>query len=341
MPDLVALCLVGAFGRGEGSVIQAPGGWRPLNDYDLVLVHRAGARVPDLSGLRRSLARELGFEHVDVELIAEDMLPRLPVSMHAYDLKYGGRVIHGAPDVLDRIPPIAPEAVNLDHARLLLFNRLTCLLQWIEAADLERPPAMEHRLPMAYMAHKVMLSVAASRLARSGLHDVHYAERARRFRARFSGEPALIALVEASTEFKLAPPSEVPDPRPLWFDVRDAYVSEIRAVVELTHGRAFPDWPSFARVHEGNRARDRLRKVKWWLLDRSKLTDIQVGQRRADVELAELLLTAAPGRDGTFEEDATQLARARIAPYAPDPGAGWEACRRAAVALDLTYLHPP
>ena len=39
------------------------------------------------------------------------------------------------------------------------------------------------------------------------------------------------------------------------------------------------------RRHEGNRARDRLRKVKWWLLDRAKYDDIRNMNRRVDVEV--------------------------------------------------------
>ena len=340
VPDLEALVLVGAFGRGEGSVVADDAGLRPLNDYDLVLVHRAGAPPGDLAPVRVALAAELGFEHVDVELVDAGQLDRLPPTMHAFDLKAGGRVIAGDPRVLERIPAIAPEQVGLGAARLLLFNRLTCLLQAITADDLSSEPAPARRLPMAYMAHKVMLSVATAKLARAGQHAAHYAERARRFAALYHGQPDLVRLVEASTRFKLAPPGRVDDPRPLWFEVREAYLSEIAEVCTLTYGRAFPDWEAFAAVYEGNRPRDALRKLKWWVLDRRKLSDIRVGQRRADVELAELHLTAAPRRDGTFDPAAVAAAARRVERYLRARPSGFEACRREAVRLDLTYLHP-
>lgn len=338
VPQLDALVLVGAFGRGEGSMVHDAGGWRPLNDYDLVLVHRGPA--PDVDAVRRALAAELGFDHLDVEVLESSHLARLPASMHAYDLKYGGRVIAGDARALERIPPIAAEQVDLATARLLLFNRLTCLLEGVTSDDLTGPPAPARRLRMAYLAHKVVLAVATSRLARAGLHDVRYAERARRFASRFASEPALVALVEAATRFKLAPPAEVADPRALWFDARDAYLAEIAQVLALTHGRRFADWRDFARVHEGDRALDRLRKVRWWLFDRRKLADIEGWELRVDVELAELFLIAAPARDGGFDGPLVAAAAARLARHAGEPLAGFEPCRSAAVRLDLAFLHP-
>lgn len=333
VPELDALVLVGAFGRGEGSMVHDAAGWRPLNDYDLVLVHRGAA--PDVDPVRRALARELGFDHLDVEVIESARLAALPASMHAFDLKYGGRVIAGDARALERIPAIAPEQVDLGPARLLLFNRLTCLLEGVTERDLVAPPA--HAFRMAYMAHKVILATASARLARMGRHAVHYAERARRFAALY---PAEAPLVEASTRFKLAPPAAVADPRALWFDARDFYLAEIAAVVAQTHGRPFASWSDFARVHEGDRARDRWRKVKWWLLDRGKYLDIRAGQRRADVELAELFLTAAPDRAGGFDAALVEAAAARLAPHAGEALQGFEACRAAAVRLDLAFLHP-
>lgn len=115
----------------------------------------------------------------------------------------------------------------------------------------------------------------------------------------------------------------------------------IRRVCEETHGCAFPDGDAFAAVHEGSRGRDALRKVKWWLMDRGKYADIAAGQRRADVELAELYLTGAPRRDGGFEAHGVERARERLGPYTRARLPDWEACRAAAVGLDLTYLHPP
>jgi hypothetical protein len=341
VPRLELLALVGAFGRGEGTMVRDERGWRPYNDYDLVLVHSAPEPPTALSDCRRTLAAELGFTHLDVEVLALDALATLPPSMHAHDLKHGGLVFHGDPALLDRIPRMTGRDVGPDPARLLLFNRLTCLLEGTTATALREPPQGAARFRMAYLAHKVRLSTAAAALAARGDYHESYRERAARFRAAFPDRPDEAAAVEESTRFKLDPPAEVPDPRPLWFAVRDAYLTELRRQLETTFARPFPAWADFAPVHEGDRSRDSFRKLKWWVLDRRKYTDIVDSTLRVDVELAEIYLTAAPRPDGSFDDGLVQLARERLAPHDPGPLGDWEACRASAVRLDLARIHVP
>ena len=52
----------------------------------------------------------------------------LPLTMPAYDLKYGSYVLRGDPRVLDRIPEWAPAAMPKGEALTLLLNRSAGLL---------------------------------------------------------------------------------------------------------------------------------------------------------------------------------------------------------------------
>jgi len=339
VPRLTALVLVGAFGRGEGTVVRDAGGVRAYNDYDLVLVHPAGVAVPDLRARRRALAAALGVTHVDVEVLSEDELARLPPTMHAHDLKAGGRVVHGDPAVLERVPALAGADVDRGAARLLLFNRLTCLLECVRAPFFREAPAGAERFWMAYMTHKVMLSVGAAMLVVERLYHHGYRERLARFSERFAARPELVALLSEATRFKLDPPAEVPDPRPAWFAVREPYLALVKSLAEEALGPA-AGWDELARAYRGDRARDALRKAKWWVLDRRKYDDIVNSARRKDIELAEIYLTAAVRADGSFDAELTARGRDLLAPHTAAGLDDWEACRAEAVRLDLCHVHP-
>ena len=340
VPEAEALVLVGAFGRGEGTVVRGPTGPRAYNDYDLVLVHPRRVAVPDLTPRRRELARALGVTHVDVEVLESEGLAQLPPTMHAHDLKHGGWVLHGNPEVLARVPDIAGSAVDAGAARLLLFNRLTCLLECVRAPFFAEAPEGAERFWMAYMTAKVMLSVGAALLVRRGLYHHGYRERLARFRNAFAAEPELVRMLEVATALKVDPPPEVEDPRPAWFAVRARYLALVKEMAEEALGERFAGWDALAKAYEGDRARDAFRKVKWWVLDRRKHEDIVNSGRRKDVELAEIYLTAAVREAGGFDPELTARGRERLAAHAQEPLADWESCRVAAVRLDLTHVHP-
>jgi hypothetical protein len=223
---------------------------------------------------------------------------------------------------------------------LLLFNRLTCLLESVQMNYFRSGAANgAAAFRMAYMAHKVLLCVGESMLARAGLYHVSYRERARLFAERFPDHPELVSQLAASTRFKLEPPEDPGNPVPVWFTARAYYLEELARCVTATHGHSFPDWVAFAHTYEGNRRRDVLRKLKWFLLDQRKYRDICEGNRRVDIELAELMLIAAARPEGPFDAALTAHAAARLSPHFPGPLPDWEACRAAAVQLDYRFVH--
>ena len=50
---LSAVLLAGGFGRGEGTIVQTTEGYRPINDYDMIVV------VPDRKNLPAQLLEAL------------------------------------------------------------------------------------------------------------------------------------------------------------------------------------------------------------------------------------------------------------------------------------------
>lgn len=129
LPDAEAVVLVGGFGRGEGAVVVGPDGPVPYNDYDLVVVVPDEAEAwPALRAAARSLRGRLAVDAVDLIPRARDRWTRLEPSMFHVDLRAGGRVLHGAPDLLERLPVYGPDAVGPADAAVLMRNRLvTCL----------------------------------------------------------------------------------------------------------------------------------------------------------------------------------------------------------------------
>jgi len=43
---LCAILLTGGFGRGEGSIVETSEGYRPINDYDMILVVHNRKKLP-------------------------------------------------------------------------------------------------------------------------------------------------------------------------------------------------------------------------------------------------------------------------------------------------------
>jgi hypothetical protein len=341
-----ALVLVGGFGRGEGTVIRDGGGFRPYNDYDLVVIHpRPGECGPVVASLPR-LARQLGLGHVDAEIMSAGELARASPSMHVHDMVHGGHVFHGDPAILSSVPArsAAGDQVGVGPASQLLLNRLTCLLECVRGEHFAAPPrTAEERFGIAYFAGKVLLSVAAAMLAERRAHATSYVERARRFRRAFPHDPDLCRAVDEATAFKLDPPREPPggaETVALWFAVRDRYLEALLRFAGLAAGRAFDRWEEYERWRRAGRWLDELRKARWWLFDRRRRDDIIGWNRLTDVQLACACLTRAVRPDGSFDAELTDRARGFLSPHTPHAMEGWEETRAECVRCDYAFVHP-
>ncbi len=127
VPDAEAIVLEGSFGRGEGSVRRDDrGNWRPVNDYD-VLVVAPGSDPGPLRSREHELATEFGIDFVHFA-IDDGAWADLPATMATFDRRYGSCVLAGAPGILERMPAFAPGEIALWDGVQLLFNRIAGLL---------------------------------------------------------------------------------------------------------------------------------------------------------------------------------------------------------------------
>lgn len=182
-PDrLVGVVLTGSFARGEGSVLSVGRGLKVLGDIEFFVVL---ARAVDYRRLRPEMARwgpmaaaALGEEgvHADLEFGPVHMgyLERARPSIFVYDLRHHGKVLWGPPDLLERMPPLTTDAIPREDALRLLLNRT---IEQLDAYDRVATLAADALLDVAYQRLKIVLDLAGSALAFSGVHSASYAAR--------------------------------------------------------------------------------------------------------------------------------------------------------------------
>jgi hypothetical protein len=204
-----AVILTGSFGRGEGGVYRdADGQYRPVNDYDVLLVSDRDLSVP-LAGLGDELARELGIDFVDLNVIGNHW-ENLPLTIYTYDLKYGSQVLSGDSALLDRIPAFASGDLPVFEIVRLLLNRTAGLLSglrgaWLDAAG--EPSPAEQRYLTNQVA-KALMALGDWYLIRWKGFDSSYTRRRERFSVLAAGaglDPSLIDQVCRAYAFKLHP----------------------------------------------------------------------------------------------------------------------------------------
>ena len=123
-----AIYLVGAFGRGEGSVRFDGKRWRAVNDYDLVVITADCEKLRScFERLGSELARTLQIDFVDIGCISTNSLSTLQPTMQNYDLKFGSILLAGK-ELLNEIPDFEPGYLPPYELIRLLCNRSAGLL---------------------------------------------------------------------------------------------------------------------------------------------------------------------------------------------------------------------
>lgn len=123
-----SIYLIGAFGRGEGTVKFDGKRWRAVNDYDLLIIAPNCEKIgPFLESLSCKLAQSLEVDFVDLSCIQRESLPYLECTIQNYDFKYGSTLLAGD-DVLSEIPQFGREAIAPYEIVRLICNRAAGLL---------------------------------------------------------------------------------------------------------------------------------------------------------------------------------------------------------------------
>lgn len=336
-----ALVLVGAFGRGEGTMLKKDGEVYPVHDYDIVAVTRTELPHDKVAWVAGDLASKLGLPHVDLFAYRKTQLAAFGPSRFAVDLKGSGYVFHGDPAVLDLIHLQDPAKLPVDEARRLLFHRLPSLLECVQEADFHRDVEGEDAFRIAYMASKVILSAVEALAIESGDYHPSYREREQRFQELHKRHAHLCGLVAAATAIKLR--GRIPagfDAVRYWLWARRFYLATLFRIVCRSYETPLADWWDLASFY------DRwlfffMRKAWNRVFNRAKYHEWVSIQQRVKLELALVFLQLA--RESRTQVRPHYLTAARdflTAVTGKKAPLDWEEARRVAVEWDYRILHP-
>ncbi len=330
-----ALVLVGGFSKGEGSVLVEDGRVEPVNDYDIVIVNGTSFDREKRRTLEQMLSRKVGIRYVDLIPRAYKDLGRLPPTMFNYDMKYGGHVFYGDHSILDIIPGWNEKEIPLVEGRVLLLNRLLCLLECFSMDFLSRCPNTDELFFLKFQSAKTILGCCDALLLLKGLYHQSYMERRKRFSTEFSEHPEWVKLVIDATEFKLKPDRNNNfDAVSCWFRTRSFFMDAFLTFASYLYKRDFSTWNSLYDFY-GRNKRTLLKRAAYLTVKRSR--DFE---KRLNLELSEMALLGAIDRNGTddliLEKTCMYLSRATGKKYGR---LSWEEIRKACVSAWYEINH--
>ena len=278
-PDVESLVLVGGFGRGEGSVLFEQGVPKPINDYDIVLIANSDLDNILLKQLNKTIPRKIGIRLIDLIPIKRTDLAKLPYTQFNYDLKYGGYVFYGTSQILAEIPEMDPSKMPLIEGKILLFNRLVCLLESFSEEFLHRQMTEEEKFFLVNQCVKANLAYCDSLLMLKGKYHHSYQEREKRFNQFYKNMSEVGELIHQSTAFKLTPRKPVESGVEFWFKTKRNFMNLFFFFLNrlYVYGPAFQDWGDFGEFY----------------------ANLELNSVKSSLELAEIYLLAAIENDKT------------------------------------------
>jgi hypothetical protein len=174
-PELIALVLVGSYGRGEGAIRRGEAGYELSNDLDFVLVFD-GKPSAALRARIRQEAQEISSKHavrhVDLIAMSKAELHASPPSMLRVDMREAGRLLFGPEELLRSIPSTAPEPFPREELRNLLINRMVTIIEG--HPDVSNGLALETK---ARQVAKVFFALADTILFQLGEYETRYSRK--------------------------------------------------------------------------------------------------------------------------------------------------------------------
>ncbi len=336
LTDIRYLILVGGFGRGEGSVLLENGIPKPLNDYDIAIISENNLDLSKLKKLSGEIAKEVGIRLVDLIPIKNIDVSKLPYTMFNYDMKYGGYIFFGDKDILEKMPDYDPSKMPLIEGKILLFNRMICLLESYSEEFRKRESNEDEKFFLTNQSSKVVLACCDSLLLLKGLYHHSYFERCRRFSEMFKERKRLVGLVQRATDVKLKPKREIDvDTVKYWFDVREMFINTLSEFLEFFYGRKFDNFEMFYNFYKKEGISPLRRIANVIRLRRS------VSFRKSNIELLELALLHAINEESYIDRFLrfSKLKLEEITKETYPDDITWEFMRKKCVNLWFKYLH--
>lgn len=168
-PETVVLA--GSFGRGEGSVVRLPEGYKFLSDYEIgVVVNSAWGRSrmrKAAERLRERVSAEVSLFWLTSSRLRENRYKTLTFgratpTVFMYDLLAGSQLLCGQP--LAAADPMGPRNLPPHEGLYLILNRMMEVVgRYLQGAE---------RGPLAHSCAKTLMACGDALLIRSGRYDV-------------------------------------------------------------------------------------------------------------------------------------------------------------------------
>jgi len=249
--SITALILVGGFGRGEGSVlVDTEGHVSPINDYDVLVVHRGPIDRRALAQQRQTLAQRIGIWLLDLLVLEESKIPKLPLSQLHYDSMTGGYLFYGNRAVLDLWPEWQATELPLAEGKKILFNRFVSILEAYQEDFLRRPPEPEQAFRLANQTSKGILACCDALLILKGHYEHLYQKRPQSFARVYPERESAAALIQQACDFKLRPlATPAFDVLSYWQEGLAFYAGTLDEFLPSLYRRSFSGWDAFCRFY--------------------------------------------------------------------------------------------
>lgn len=250
---IVALILVGGFGRGEGTVKFINGEPYPQNDYDVVVVTNKKMDSDSLKSSGAEIASRIGIWHIDLIPINQKRISKLPFTMFNYDFKYGGYVFYGDREILEKIPEMKAEDMPPEEAKILLFNRQLSFLECIyNAFPLKEPEGKEKDFLIAQCC-RVLHACCDSALVLNKKYVTSYQEKLKNYKSIFAEQSSEFDLIKSAIDYKLWGKLQLSiSPVELWFKVKESYLLWQKRIYQICSGRKWHRWEAMIRYSRTN-----------------------------------------------------------------------------------------
>lgn len=265
-----AVVLIGGYGRGEGGVEATPGGERPHNNLDFLLIARSGAGDPQALKRKADEAlKPLSEAHgigLDAGVVTDGALAVSPCLVMWHDMRFGHKTLLGDADYVPSLTRFTPGAIVAYDVRNLLVNRGT-LLVINDYLLRRRAPTDADRRVMVKHAVKAIIGYGDALLFFRRAYHWSYAEKQRRMQTRTDVAPDFRALYDEAVEFRFRPNYAA-------YLSRDpvAWMRELRRALAPVHlecealrlgaeGLTWATYPRRALAHEAFDRVDTLRQI--------------------------------------------------------------------------------
>jgi len=272
-----AIVLIGGYGRGEGGVLKVEGGYKLVNDFDMIVfVDKKFKKIKNkYKEPVEKLAKELqpktnGLKQIDIDITNTRRFRLVPNKVSYYEIKYGHKVIYGDLNLYDMMPVFKPENLPIFDGTFYFYTRGSGLLIpaiYLIKGQLGNKENQEH---FQIELQKACMAIGDALLLMKGQYHFSYQERLKRFQSLININNILPKNLKAKIEYfyewgverKLNPLFErqridgYDDFVNKWYNVREVFGDFFMWFESERLGIPFRNWMNYSKYISKNGIRE-------------------------------------------------------------------------------------